>query len=64
MKRTPRFTWYKWGVGAERWHDDTREFTASLFRTARKGFNRMEIEKVDARMYRITCNGVMALVTT
>lgn len=62
-KTTPAFTWFRWGVGAERWNADTRAKTAAILLSARA---RHECERVDRGLYRITLrkHDVMALIRT
>lgn len=62
-KSTPQFTWYRMGTGAERWHNDTREKSASMLRTWRNDA-RISIEILGRGYYRITRDNVMALLRT
>jgi hypothetical protein len=62
-KHNPYFTWYRWGIGAEKWGFDTRQKTATILRGARK---RGECERIGNGQYRVTLRGydVMALIRT
>jgi len=63
MKPIPLFTWYRWGIGAEKFSPDTRSKTAAILRAARR---RRECEIVGQGFYRVTLRGydVMALIRT
>lgn len=62
-KSTPQFTWYRRGIGAEKWHNDTREKCASMLRAWRND-HMVVIETLGRGYYRITRDNVMALLRT
>lgn len=62
-KRSPQFTWFTWGKGAEHFGPDSRERCASILRWARKD-RRFNVELLSRGFYRVTKDDVMALIRT
>lgn len=53
IKATPKFTWFRWGIGAEKWGADDRDRCASLFRAWRRD-RRFTVELLGSGSYRVT----------
>lgn len=63
MKATPKFTWYRWGVGAEKWGTDDRARCASMLKAWRKD-KRFKVEILGRNFYRVSRDEITALVRT
>ena len=63
MKTIPHFTWYRWGVGAEKWGTDDRARCASMMRGWRKD-KRVTLEILGRGLYRVSRDEITALVRT
>jgi len=63
MKSTPMFTWYRWGIGAEKWGTDDRDRCASMLRGWRRD-HRFTLEIVAPGFYRVMRDDITALIRT
>ena len=63
MKAKPMFTWYRWGIGVEKWGYDDRIKCANMLQSWRKD-HRFTLEIVAPGFYRVIRNDVAALIRT